>query len=107
MAKRPVQYNPLEPTTPPAAQPEQPGAAGDNADLDSGRIISSGVGITTGELAALDDLAKRYQTSRNALMHTAVRLFLEAVRAGKINLDDLLTVPEPPKRQPKFRKRVE
>jgi hypothetical protein len=81
------------------SQPEP----GDNADLDEGRIISAGVGITEGELAALDALAIKVEVSRNALMHLAVRLFLEQVRAGEVELEQYFEEPERPKKRLKFR----
>jgi hypothetical protein len=90
--------NPLKPT----AGQQQPEPA-DNADLDEGRIISAGVGITEGELAALDQLAERVEVSRNALMHLAVRLFLERVRSGELELDQYFIEPERPKKRLKFR----
>jgi hypothetical protein len=82
---------------PPA--PGQP-APVDNSDLDAGRIISSGVGITEGELKAMDTLAKQYRSTRNSLMHMAIRQFLERVRAGEFDPGDQLQEPaEPPKRR--------
>lgn len=78
----------------------EPAAPPDNSDLDEGRIISSGVGITEGELTAVDALAKEYNATRNSLLHIAVRLFIEGVRAGTIDPNTYLQEPdEPPKRR--------
>lgn len=79
---------------------------GDNADLDNGRIVSAGVGITEGELAALDDLAARQDVKRNALMRLAVRMFIERVRSGEIRLDDYFVEPERPAKRLKIGKQT-
>jgi hypothetical protein len=84
------------------AQPEP----GDNADLDEGRIISAGVGITEGELAAVDSIADRVGVKRNALMRLAVRLFIEQVRAGEIQPDDYFLEPERPAKRLKIGKQA-
>lgn len=91
-----------KPTTQRPAQAEP----GDNADLDEGRIVSAGVGITEGELEALDQLAGRQGVKRNALMRLAVRLFIEGVRAGEINLDDYFEEPERPAKRLKIGKQT-
>lgn len=105
MAPKPKQedYN-LDPRKPtgPAAQPD----SGDNADLDEGRIVSAGVGITEGELQALDDLTARVGVKRNALMRLAVRLFIEQVRAGALRLDDYFVEPERPAKRLKIGKQT-
>jgi len=103
MAKRqqlvnPMDESPYRKTTGPQPEP------GDNADLDEGRIVSAGVGITEGELAALDTLAERCEVSRNSLMRLATRLFIEAVRAGTINPEDHLTRPQRPRKRLKIGK---
>lgn len=87
-----------KPTAPPAGR--QP--AGDNSDLDEGRIISAGVGITEGENRALEGLARENDTSKNSLMRLAIRLFLEAVRAGTIDLAEHFEEPERPKKRLKI-----
>jgi hypothetical protein len=103
--KRPPQedydLNPLKPT----AGQRQPEPA-DNADLDEGRIISAGVGITEGELAAVDSIADRVGVKRNALMRLAVRLFIEQVRAGEIRPDDYFLEPERPAKRLKIGKQA-
>jgi hypothetical protein len=76
----------------------------DNADLDEGIIKSAGVGITEGELRAVDDLAAKHGASRNALMRLAVRLFIENVRAGRVNLEEYFVEPERPRRRSKIGK---
>ncbi len=68
-----------EPTTPPT-----PG--GDFSDLDRGRIVSQGVGLTEGELAALQALADRLGVKRNGLMRWAIRRFLKQALSGEIDL---------------------
>lgn len=93
MAKQPLD-DPFKQTTPARQAPA------DNTDLDTGRIVSSGVGITEGELQALDSLAERFNTTRNSLMHMAVRDFIERVRAGQFDPGARLEDPtEPPKRR--------
>ena len=103
MAKRPQLEDPLKdnPYRKTTGQEPEPG---DNADLDEGRIVSAGVGITEGELAAVDALAERYEVSRNALMRIAVRLFIEGVRAGTINPENYLQQPTRPKKRSVFGK---
>jgi len=100
MAKQTRLENPFRKTT--GQEPEP----GDNADLDEGRIVSAGVGITQGELEALDRLASEADTSRNALMHLAIRKFIEMVRAGKIDLEAEFEEPERPKKRLKFRQQA-
>lgn len=96
MAKQELD-NPLRRTDP---EPEAIQAPASNADLDRGRIVSSGVGITEGELQALDSLAARYDTTRNSLMHMAIRDFIERVRSGELDPGARLEDPkEPPKRR--------
>lgn len=82
------------------------GSPGDNADLDEGRIVSAGVGITEGELEALDQLAERLGVKRNALMRLAVRLFIEQARAGDIRLEDYFVEPERPAKRLKIGKQT-
>ena len=61
-------------------------APGDFSDLDRGRIISQGVGLTEGELDALQALAALHGIKRNGLMRFAIRRFLQQVLAGEIDL---------------------
>lgn len=100
MAKQTRLENPFRKTT--GQEPEP----GDNADLDEGRIVSAGVGITEGELAALDALAARQDVKRNALMRLSVRIFIERVRSGEINLDDYFVEPEKPAKRLKIGKQT-
>lgn len=83
---------------------EQEPEAGTNADLDEGRIISAGVGIKEGELAAFQALADRHDITKNAIMRIALRYFLVQVRAGKINPEDYLIVPDRPKKKTRLPK---
>ena len=62
----------------------EPAPAG--GDLDRGRIISQGVGLTEGELDALQALAAQLGVKRNGLMRFAIRRFLLQVLAGEIDL---------------------
>jgi len=64
----------------------EPAAPGDFSDLDRGRIISQGVGLTEGELDALQALAAQLGVKRNGLMRFAIRRFLQQVLAGEIDL---------------------
>ena len=91
-----------------AALEEQPAAhqpeAGDNADLDNGRIVSAGVGVKEGELAAFEALAARHDVTKNAIMRIALRYFLVKVRAGEVNPEDYLEEPEKPKKRTRLPK---
>lgn len=103
MAKQPLeQENPFRKTS--GGQPQA--EPGKNADLDEGRIVSAGVGVTSGELAALDQLAAKHEVSRNALMRLAVRLFIEGVRAGQVNPDDYFIEPEKPRKRSRIGKQA-
>lgn len=70
---------------PPPESPQVP--PGDNSDLDIRRPYHPpiGIGLTAGELAALDKMAADFDTNRHALLKLAVRLFILAVRAGTID----------------------
>ena len=67
-------------------EPDPVPAGGDLSDLDRGRIISQGVGLTEGELDALQALAAQLGVKRNGLMRFAIRRFLQQVLAGEIDL---------------------
>lgn len=97
MAKQPLE-NPFRKT-----EGKQPDLT-DNSDLDEGRVVTSGVGITQGELRAVDELAKRHEVSRNSLMRLAIRLFIIDARSGAINLEEYFEEPEKPKKRLKFRR---
>lgn len=79
--------------------PQEPADPNANADLDEGRILSSGVGLKQGELAAIDNLAEQYGTTRNALLHIAIRYFIVKVRSGEIDPGDFLETPKQPKKR--------
>lgn len=72
---------------------------GDNSDLEEGRIIPNGVGLTAGEVAAVDEIAKQYGLSRNALLRFAVRSFILNFRSGLIDLAPLIETPPTPKKR--------
>lgn len=93
-----------DPTAPTVPAPQQAATTwpADNSDLDRGRIIPNGVGITEGERDAIDAIGERHDMTRNALIRYAVRRFLVDYRAGKI---DLAAVPEKPKRPKRMPKR--
>jgi phage terminase Nu1 subunit (DNA packaging protein) len=67
-------------------EPDPAPAGGASSDLDRGRIISQGVGLTEGELDALQALAAQLGVKRNGLMRFAIRRFLQQVLAGEIDL---------------------
>lgn len=81
-------------------QPDQ--APADNSDIDQGNIKPVGVGLTAGEIAAIDAIAQEKELTRNALLRFAVRRFIIEYRAGKINLET--EAPPPPKRKLKMQK---
>lgn len=71
----------------------------DNSDLELGRIIPNGVGLTSGEVTAVDEIASRYGLSRNAILRYAVRSFILSFRAGSIDLSPLIETPPIPKKR--------
>lgn len=84
--------------------PVKPTWPEDNSDLDSGKVRASGVGLKDGEIAALDKMAKWFDTSRNGLIRLAVRQFLLDYRAGRLDMNKPgLIEDKPPKREPKRR----
>jgi hypothetical protein len=74
----------------------------DNSDLKTGRIKPMGVGLTEGEIAALDDIAQDLELARNALLRYAVHNFIIAYRAGQVDLSGLIVQPPPPKKRLKM-----
>ena len=85
-------------------QPEQAPEVGGNADLDNGRIVSAGVGIKEGELAAFEAMAERYDVTKNAIMRIALRYFLVEARAGRVNPEDYIVEPDKPKKKTRLPK---
>jgi len=77
----------------------------DNQDLDSGRIISTGVGLREGELAALDSIAEKYAITRNALLRFAARDFILRHRNGEIDLEQFIEEPEKPRNRMRYRRK--
>ena len=73
-------------------------AGPDISDLDAGVIHASGVGLKTGELAALNDIADKLGIARNALMRFAIRWFIYNYRAGVIDMTRFVEQPPPPKK---------
>lgn len=88
-------------------QKTEGGARAENADLDEGGIQSTGVGLSRGEIAALDtiggelgDYLQGDKVARNSLIRIAVRRLIEAYRAGELTPGELaqyFEVPERPK----------
>lgn len=102
-----------EPSEPPAApatwKPAQPEPAqparywpDDNSDLDEGRITANGVGLTVGELDALDHIGEVHDLARNAILRFAVRRLILDWRAGRLDLAEL-TKRKKRRREPKNR----
>jgi hypothetical protein len=87
------------------------GRAVDTSDLDAGNIRSTGVGLTTGEIAALDNLGRQLgelldsdKVARNALIRIATRELLLAVLSGERSLGELAAYFERPEKvKPKLR----
>lgn len=71
-------------TEPPKEEPPP----ADNSDL-VGRIYPVGVGLTAGEVRALDAIGVRYDVARNALIRFATRKFIIDFRAGLIDLNTI------------------
>jgi hypothetical protein len=68
---------------------------GDNSDLEQGRVSPLGIGLTGGEIAALDAIAEQYNlSSRHQLLKLAVRLFILQVRSGELDLSQYVNQPE-------------
>lgn len=78
-----------QPTTAPVEQTNT------NSDLEEGRFSSVGVGLRSGELAALDAIAQELGVSRNAVGRWIIRRFILDYRAGKINASDIVEIPKP------------
>ena len=78
---------------------EAPPWPADNSDLNEGRIWSNGVGLTGGEIRALDAIGQRYDVARNALIRYATRKFIIDFRAGLIDLT-MITEDKPAVRRP-------
>ena len=87
-AKKTVNLDSIFAKTEPQPQQESP-----NADLDSGNIRPSGVGLKGGEIKALDDIAAVFGLSRNALLHFAARRLILDYRAGRLDLSELVEIP--------------
>jgi hypothetical protein len=74
------------------------GQAADTSDL-GGNIKATGIGLTLGELAAVQRIADELGLARNAVMRYAVRWFILQYRAGKIDLAGRVEEPPPPKKR--------
>ena len=84
-------------------QKTEPGPApADNSDINQGNIKPVGVGLTAGEISAIDTIGEQNQLTRNALLRFAARRFIIEYRAGRINLET--EAPPPPKRKLKMPK---
>jgi hypothetical protein len=76
-------------------EPKQ--APGDNSDINQGNIKPVGVGLTIGEIGAIDAIGAENELTRNALLRFAIRRFIIEYRKGDINLET--EAPPPPKRK--------
>lgn len=56
-------------------------------DLDAGRIQATSVGLKTGEVEALDQIATQNGLKRNALMRLIIREWLVKHQRGEVSLD--------------------
>ena len=64
-----------------------------------GKASSISVGLRASEIDLLNQVAERYQVSRNALLRLAARRFLEDVLNERIDLEKMIEEPPPPKRR--------
>ena len=64
-----------------------------------GKSSSISVGLRASEIDLLNQVAERYQVSRNALLRLAARRFLEDVLNERIDLEGMIEAPPPPKRR--------
>ena len=64
-----------------------------------GKSSSISMGLRASEIELLNEIADRYQVSRNALLRLAVRRFLGDVVNGRIDLETMIEAPPPPKRR--------
>ena len=80
-------------------EPDATPPAVDTSDLDKGNIRAVGVGLTGGEMAAVQAIADAKGLARNAVLRYAVRLFIIQYRAGKIDLSQHIQEPPTPKKK--------
>lgn len=71
----------------------------DTSDLNKGNIRAVGVGLTGGEMAAVQAIADSLELARNAVLRYAVRWFIIQYRAGRIDLAKRVQEPPPPKKK--------
>ena len=64
-----------------------------------GKSSSISVGLRKTEIDLLNQVADRYQISRNALLRLAARRLLADVLNGRIDLEKMIEEPPPPKRR--------
>ena len=74
-------------------------AVDDNSDLDDGRIEAMGLGLSTGEVSAIEAIASEHEITRNATLRFAVRWFIKAYRAGQVDIAGFIEKPPPPKKK--------
>ena len=72
-----------------APTPSTKAEAAGEFDL-AGNIKSLGVGLTTGEIAALGAIAESNGLTRNSLARVAIRYFLREVIAGRVIVADFI-----------------
>lgn len=83
----------------------------DLGDLDQGRIVSTGVGLKQGELAAIKTIGAQVgaliegePVANNSIMRFALRRFIESYRVGGITAEEIAKHYEKPQRpKPKLR----
>jgi hypothetical protein len=80
-------------------EPDATTAVVDTSDLDQGNIRAVGVGLTGGEMAAVQAIADSLGLARNAVLRYAVRWFVLQYRAGRIDLAKSVQEPPPPKKK--------
>lgn len=91
--KRKILDDPLARTTPQTSDQEE-----QSLDLDKGPTVSTGIGMRTGELEAIDAIAGELGITRNALLRWATRYIILEYRAGRLDLSKYIEIPPEPKR---------
>jgi hypothetical protein len=80
-------------------EPDATPAVVDVSDLNKGNIRAVGVGLTGGEMAAVQAIADSLELARNAVLRYAVRWFVMQYRAGRIDLAGNVHEPPTPKKK--------
>jgi hypothetical protein len=85
------------------SKPEPGSNEVDNSDLEQGLIRPSGVGLREGEIMALDAIAQHYEISRNAILRLAARRLIMDFRAGRLDIESMITTPATPKKRLRYK----